>query len=227
MPLRAGVDVSARRLRSRIHANKANEWLDTQRLRARAAAKLWPIPLLIAPLLDASNRDTHGTVLVLTQTNPYVSLLPIDPIGLPMIEIATYLRDAAGGFVNAEEASFSPPNPNHIEGAIHLRINGVDILDQSMWDDVDQLWCYIANMIDGLETTGYAHTYFPDQPIELSFKRLRRRTVLVRSVGRDVRGSTIDEDQLVSALKKAALDFFARISLLASLGCPEPITRLK
>ena len=144
-----------------------------------------------------------------------------------MIEITTYLRDTAGTLVNAEEASFSPPNPKHIEGAIHLRINDVDILDQSMWDDVDQLWCYVVNMIDGLETAGYARTYFPDQPIELSFERLGGRAVLVRSVGRHVRGSTIDEDRLVATLKKAALDFFDRISLLVPIGYPAQITRLK
>ena len=144
-----------------------------------------------------------------------------------MIEITTYLRDAAGRLVNAEEASFSPPNRKHIEGAIHLRINDVDILDLSMWDDVDQLWCYIVNMIDGLETNGYAQTYFPDQPIELSFKRLSRRAVLVRSVGREVLGSSIDQDCLVPALKKAALDFFARISLLVPAGYPIQIARLK
>ena len=143
-----------------------------------------------------------------------------------MIEISTYLRDAAGTLVNVEEASFSPPNPKYIEGAIHLRINDIDILDQSMWDLVDQLWCYIADMIDGLEKTGYAQTYFPDQPIVLSFKRLGRRAVLVRSVGRTVRGSTIDEDCLISSLKKAALDFYARISLLAPVGYPLQIARL-
>jgi hypothetical protein len=36
--------------------------------------------------------------------------------------------------------NISLPSRKHVEGAIHLTINNVGIIDQSMWDDVDQRW---------------------------------------------------------------------------------------
>lgn len=113
-----------------------------------------------------------------------------------------------------------------MDGAIRLAINNVDIIDQSMWDDVDQLWSYIANMITDLEKTGCARTYFPDQAIELSFRRLRGGRVLVRSVCHTARAAVIEEERLVSSLRKAALDFFDATSRLVPMGYPEQIARL-
>jgi hypothetical protein len=62
-------------------------------------------------------------------------------------------------------------NTRHIEGAIELDINGVDVIDQSMWDDVNQLCAYLTDMLMDLGKKGEASSYFPDQPIKIGFKR--------------------------------------------------------
>jgi len=45
-----------------------------------------------------------------------------------------------------DKVSTGPADELHIEGTIYFSVNGVTIIDQSMWDDVDQLWTYIWNI---------------------------------------------------------------------------------
>jgi hypothetical protein len=130
-----------------------------------------------------------------------------------MISITSYLRDPAGEFVPVDDADFVPADDRHIEGAIQLTVNHVDIMDTSLWDDVDQLWAYIATMVATLGTADSASTYFPDQPIEFTVARTGGGRVRVEStVNGLVRGSVVDEDRFLSALRAAGLDFFAAMS---------------
>ena len=132
-----------------------------------------------------------------------------------MISVATYLRTPDGGFVPVADVTAAPPNDLHIEGAIHLTANGVDVLDTSLWDDVDQLWAYIATMVDDLAKSDRVSTYFPDQPIEFAIERMRGRMVRVSTVvGDEKRTSVVDEDGLLAALRTAGLEFFDTMSRL-------------
>src|ERR1700751_209593 len=125
------------------------------------------------------------------------------------IEVTTYLRSAAGEFVPAGEASVPPADKRHIEGFIRLTANHIDIIDQTMWDDVDQLWAYIADMISTLEKEGRASTYFPDQPIPLTFTRVGKGRISVSSqVGDRARSAVVDEDRFISGMKRSGLEFF-------------------
>lgn len=133
------------------------------------------------------------------------------------ISVRTYLRGDAGDFVPIESATKSViTNPRYIEGAIELKINGTQILDTSLWDLVDQLWAYIADMLTALAELGEASTYFPDQPIQLTFKRIGRTVVRVACVvNGNVRSAVVDEVALTRALRDAGLAFFTKIQSLA------------
>jgi hypothetical protein len=58
-------------------------------------------------------------------------------------------------------------DPDYIEGAIEVRINGVDLITQEMWDYVDQLWEYLIDLVTQAVAGQEASVFFPDQPIEV------------------------------------------------------------
>jgi hypothetical protein len=136
-----------------------------------------------------------------------------------MVTIASYLRDPGGEFVPLDQVDFTPADDLHIEGSIQLTVNGVDVLDKSLWDDVDQLWAYIATMVDGLRTQDKVSTYFPDQPIEFAVARVGGRKVRVWSVvGDTTRSSVVDEERFLSAVRRAGLDFFTAMSRIVPVN---------
>ncbi|MFE4752901.1 hypothetical protein ACFRIB_21915 [Streptomyces mirabilis] len=132
-----------------------------------------------------------------------------------MIEITSYLRTKSGGFTTVPDTTSAPSDPSYVEGAIELTINGVRILDQELWDYVDELWSYISDMVLSLKHEDEAATYFPDQPIRLSFKRLGGGLVLVSLTYDDVkRATSVDERELVEALQRSGTKFFTRMKEL-------------
>jgi hypothetical protein len=152
-----------------------------------------------------------------------------------MIEIVSYLRNLDGGLTPIDEASDPPPDPRHIEGALELTIDGVPVIDKSLWDYIDILWAYISNMVEGYTTQGEASTYFPDQPIHLSLRRQGKSHVLVTlnipgMPEREIRGVTIPasteqkrvalaaESELISSLREGGTKFFLKIRELLPHG---------
>ncbi|MFG2607635.1 hypothetical protein ACGFT2_29445 [Streptomyces sp. NPDC048514] len=147
-----------------------------------------------------------------------------------MIDITSYLRTKSGSFVKVAEAGSPPADPSYVEGAIDMTVNGVRILDQELWDYVDELWAYIGDMLQKLASEGEASTYFPDQPIRLSFKRLGGGLVLVSLTYDDVKRTvSIEERELVDALQRSGTEFFTRMKELLpenALGYDDALTRL-
>ncbi|MDF3298562.1 hypothetical protein [Streptomyces tropicalis] len=147
-----------------------------------------------------------------------------------MIEITSYLRTKSGSFVDVAEASFPPADPSYVEGAIDMTINGVRILDQELWDYVDELWAYIGDMVLKLADEDEVSTYFPDQPIRLLFKRLGGGLVLVSLTYDDVKRTVpVEERELVDALQRSGTEFFTRMKELLpenALGYDDALTRL-
>jgi hypothetical protein len=132
-----------------------------------------------------------------------------------MIEITSYLRAADGHFTQVEAATEAPRDPRYVEGAVELAIDGVQILDTTMWDYVDQLWAYISDMVLTFGDRGEASTYFPDQPIKLSFRRQgKSRVLVVLEINGDSRVSSIEEAELFEALRAHGSAFFARMAEL-------------
>jgi hypothetical protein len=132
-----------------------------------------------------------------------------------VIQITSYLRSADGRFVPVGDACDAPPDPRYIEGAIDLSINGVTIMDTVLWDYVDQLWAYIVDMVISLREKGEASTFFPDQPIKLSFRRQNADNVLVKiEVNKIVKVATVSETELISTLRLHGLEFFDKLAKL-------------
>lgn len=148
-----------------------------------------------------------------------------------MIEIASYLRTADGQFVQVDQAVRAPVDPQYVEGAIELSIDGVPILDKAMWDYVDQLWAYIADMVNTLNQSGEASTFFPDQPIKLAFQKQGKSRVLVTlRINDTTRTASIDNAELVGALREHGSTFFLKLSQLLpgnSSGYADALQRLK
>jgi hypothetical protein len=132
-----------------------------------------------------------------------------------MITIRTFLRSKDGAFQQVEACEAPPGDPDYIEGAVELSIDGVEILGRSEWDYVDQLWAYIANMIHALRTQDEASTYFPDQPILLTFERKGNRILVSSKAGEATRRASADESELFAAIGTAGREFFEKMSDLA------------
>ncbi|MFD7961218.1 hypothetical protein ACFV5J_10490 [Streptomyces zaomyceticus] len=132
-----------------------------------------------------------------------------------MVEIETFLRGVGGGFVQVEACRTSPPDLDYIEGAIRISVDGIEIIGTGEWDYVDQLWCYIAEMVRGVQSSGYAETYFPDQPIMLSFEAIGSRILVTSEIGGEIKRANASKLDLLEAVKSAGMIFFRKMSDLA------------
>ncbi|WP_331752110.1 hypothetical protein [Streptomyces sp. NBC_00829] len=132
-----------------------------------------------------------------------------------MVEIETFMKGVDGSFVQVEACHTPPPDLDYIEGAIRLSVDGLEIIGIEEWDYVDQLWCYIAEMVARLRSSGYAETYFPDQPIKLVFQAAGSRVLMTAKIGKEVKKANASSTDLLDALKMAGLSFFEKMSELA------------
>ncbi|WP_330344046.1 hypothetical protein OHA09_07320 [Streptomyces longwoodensis] len=132
-----------------------------------------------------------------------------------MVEIETFLKGVDGGFVRVEACRTPPPDLDYIEGAIRLSVDGLEIIGTEEWDYVDQLWCYIAEMVTKVQSSGYAETYFPDQPIKLSFQVTGSRVLVTAKIGEEVKRANASSADLLEAVKAAGMSFFRKMSELA------------
>ncbi len=126
------------------------------------------------------------------------------------IEIASFLKSSEGAFVPPDQWEGGVEDPDYVEGAVALTIDGIPLLDTELWDYVDQLWAYILTMLTDLRTEWRVRTYFPDQPIELVLQRTSpgRLYVSARVDDSDVRNAHVDEAEFTGALVEAAEAFF-------------------
>ncbi|TWD81835.1 hypothetical protein FB561_2959 [Kribbella amoyensis] len=131
-----------------------------------------------------------------------------------MIEIETFLKGADGGFVPVEDCRTPPPDPDYIEGAVRLSFDGLEIIGVDEWDYVDQLWCYVAEMVKEVQSSGYAETYFPDQPIRLSFRATGSRVEVAAEVGKELKTANVSAVDFLTAIKSAGMSFFRKMSEL-------------
>jgi hypothetical protein len=90
----------------------------------------------------------------------------------------------------------------------------------SEWDYVDRLWAYVASMVPQLSAAGYASTYFPDQPVELSFRRQGSQVLVSAKLGNGVKKASVSTSDFVAALaalaalRSAGAAFFGKMSEL-------------
>ncbi|WP_175822004.1 hypothetical protein [Burkholderia sp. BCC0419] len=123
-----------------------------------------------------------------------------------MIEVITYLK-SEGGFVDFHSFDGKIQDPDYIEGAIELSVDGVVLLDKSMWDCVNQLWAYLAEGLVCVSRGEGFKTYFPDQPIEIKFA-VHGASVVFSVTVRETLKVVVDRFEFVSEMKRFAIEFF-------------------
>jgi len=125
-------------------------------------------------------------------------------------EIDSYLQQGSE-FIPISDVVARPTDVVYLEGAIIWRIDGASILTEVEHDLVDQLWAYLITGLESLLSTGKFHTYFPDQPLELAFRRLSNREVLITVGDRSVR---VDFLTMIDSLVSGAKEFFFKMKEL-------------
>lgn len=131
-----------------------------------------------------------------------------------MFIVNSFLRTPNGEFVQVESCTNCPTDPDYVEGAIEIIVDGVEIVGRREWDYIDQLWSYIADMVEALRSHGTASTYYPDQPIRLEFKRERSRVVVASQDGEWVRRGSVDYVEFDRTIGTAGRAFFGRMAEL-------------
>jgi hypothetical protein len=105
------------------------------------------------------------------------------------------------------------PDARYIYGAILWRIGDQTILSEEHCDLINQLWCYIVDGVDKVQESGSFETFFPDQPLFLSFRRVGQQSIEVK-VG-DVR-HVVDREAFLASLAEGGQKFFSRMQTLLS-----------
>lgn len=123
-----------------------------------------------------------------------------------MITAKTYIK-IKKKFVEFHDFNGKVQDPDYIEGAIELAVNGFTIIDRSMWDYVDQLWAYLTEGVVCVARGEDFKTFFPDQPIEMSFATQGDDVIMAVTVHETVR-VVIDRSEFISEMKNFAIDFF-------------------
>ncbi|WP_155634049.1 hypothetical protein [Burkholderia cepacia] len=126
-----------------------------------------------------------------------------------MISSKTYIK-IKGKFVDFNEFGGKIQDPNYIEGAIELSVDGVALLDKSMWDCVDQLWAYLTEGLVCVSRGKGFKTYFPDQPIEIKFDVHGGSVVFSVTVYETVK-VVVDRFEFIFEMKRFAIEFFENL----------------
>lgn len=131
-----------------------------------------------------------------------------------MLKITSFLRLPNGNFVKVKECKTRPIDPDYVEGAIEISVDGVEVVGKREWDYVDQLWAYIVDMMDSLRSSEVASTYYPDQPIKLEFACRGPQVLITAVVGEKERRGRVDRAELERVVGDAGRLFFQRMAEL-------------
>lgn len=131
-----------------------------------------------------------------------------------MIDVRSYLKSGAK-FVDVESFDGNIKDPDYIDGALVLSVNGIELVNVKMWDLIDQLWVYL---VDGLELVSQGKefkTYFPDQAIELCVRPVNDNLVLVSvKIWSSVNQALSSREEFIRALALEAQRFFTAMGRL-------------
>lgn len=125
-----------------------------------------------------------------------------------MITIESFFK-VSDIFVNANEFNGPITDPNYIAGAIRISVNEKTFLSLDMWDYIDQLWAYISDGVECISKGNEFSTYFPDQPIKLSFVPVNANLVRMQIECNGKPSSVIVEKSMfINSFVEAGIEFF-------------------
>lgn len=140
-----------------------------------------------------------------------------------MISIESFIK-SKDKFVNIKKYN-GAVNGDYVDGAISLIINGVELIDLSMWDDVVDLWCYILNGVEEISNKRDFECGFPDQPIILNLQQKRNMVLFSVKAIKENR-VLVEREEFIYRLCLHMELFFSKISRTSNRYERE-ITRVK
>ncbi|EMA3642296.1 hypothetical protein [Providencia stuartii] len=126
-----------------------------------------------------------------------------------MIEISTFLK-VGNDFLNIYDFEGELDDDFYVEGALELSINNITLIDKSMWDCIDQLWCYFVEGLMLISKNEEFRTNFPDQPIEVTFTPVKKHVLI--SVKANVQKKVfIERDIFIAYMASHAKKFLSKL----------------
>ncbi|AXW98434.2 hypothetical protein [Cronobacter sakazakii] len=104
-------------------------------------------------------------------------------------------------------------DPDYIDGALELSVNGVNLIDKSMYDYIDDLWSYLAEGLSIVSKGQTFKTYFPDQPIEVNLVPVKNIILVSVNCHSEVKVS-VNKDDFLIAMAEHAKKFFEHLKLI-------------
>ena len=131
-----------------------------------------------------------------------------------MIEISTFLK-VGNDFIDIYNYEGDLDDDFYVEGALELSINNTKLIDKSMWDCIDQLWCYFIEGLILISKNEGFRTNFPDQPIEVTFTPIKKQVLI--SVKANVQKKVfIEKDMFITCMALHAKKFLAKLVTLGN-----------
>ncbi|WP_303637855.1 hypothetical protein [Stenotrophomonas tuberculopleuritidis] len=100
-----------------------------------------------------------------------------------------------------------------IEGALVLTIDGIPLIDKSMYDYVDDLWSYLSEGLLQVSEGRSFSCFFPDQPIEVKLTPGKDRLQVSVTCHGEV-SVAVDRDEFVCVMSEHARRFFTRLQAI-------------
>lgn len=100
---------------------------------------------------------------------------------------------------------------NNIEGVLYLEYYNTVIMGYTYWDVIDDLWAYIADLIEDCLQNGESKIGFPDQPITLRLKSINRELVSFSIESSNGIKMTFPKKELFATLLESGEIFFLRL----------------
>ncbi|PHM21990.1 hypothetical protein [Xenorhabdus ehlersii] len=136
-----------------------------------------------------------------------------------MINVNTYIK-IKEEYIDFFQYDGDIKRIDYIDGALELTINGINLIDKSMYDYIDDLWSYLSEGLALLYDNKEFKCYFPDQPIEVKFIPSKGNRVLVSVNCHSEVKTSVDKNYFLIAMRDHAKKFFKRLEYLkpSSMG---------
>ena len=133
----------------------------------------------------------------------------------PEIIINSYIK-IGDDFINFFDFNGHIDDPDYIDGAMELSINGKKLIDESMWDYIDALWSYLSEGLSVVYDGEEFKTNFPDQPLEVKFKPIHNNHNILVSVkcSSSEAKIVVDKKAFLSAMSNHAKKFFEHLEII-------------
>jgi hypothetical protein len=134
-----------------------------------------------------------------------------------MIFVKSYLKDG-DSFYSTKEFEGKILDPDYVEGAIEITVNEVELITRKMWDYVDQIWAYIIQGLITISEGENFSTYFPDQPIELSFTPIFDENLKITVKCDESATAIVNKKDFIKSIIQAVKPFLVDLAIIVPVN---------